>query len=112
MQRTKDGAQSSANKNRNKKAQHLLICVLLRGPKRRGNESPGTYLLPVASYPSVAGAPRTLARPSLGGTLAGVARVVSDPSGAFKSAVDVPVLNRDTAGRRALDKHTDSMWGK
>lgn len=112
VQRTKERAESSANKNPNKMAKHLFICVLLRDPERRGNGHPGTYFLPVASHPSEMGALCSLAGPSLGGTLANVAHVVSDPSGAFKSAVDLSVLNPNTAGRRALDKHTESTQEK
>lgn len=111
-QRTKELAQRSANKNPNKTANHLLICVVLGDPERRGNGHPGTYFLPVASHPRVMGALGSLARPSFGGTLANVAHVVSDPSGAFKSAVDLSVLNPDAAGRRALEKHTESTQEK
>lgn len=112
VQRTKERVESSANKNRNKMAKHLLICVVLRDLERRGNGRPGTYFLPVASHPSVRGALCSLARPSLGGALANVAHIVSDPSGAFKSAVDFSVLNPNTAGRRALDKHTENTQEK
>lgn len=111
-QRTKEQAQRSANKNRNKTTKHLLICVVLRDPERRGNGRPGTYFLPVASHPCVMGALCSLARPSLGGTLANVAHIVSDPSGAFKSAVDLSVLNPNAAGCRALDKHTENTQEK
>lgn len=89
-------------------AKHLLICVGLGDLERRGNGRAGTYFLPVASHPSVMRALCPLARPSLGGTLANVAHVVPDPSGAFKSAVNLSVLSPDTAGRRALDKHTEN----
>lgn len=112
VQRTKERVERSANKNRNKMGKHLLICVVLRDPGRRGNGRPGTYFLPVASHPSVMGALCSLARPSLGGTLVNVARVVSEPSRAFKSAVDLSVLNADTAGCRALEKHMENTQEK
>lgn len=92
-------APTTKHKNRNKVAQHLLIHVVERRP--------GTYFLPVASLPSVKAALCSPARPSLSGAPASVAHVVSDPSRAFKSAVDVSVLNPDPTGRGALGKHRE-----
>lgn len=73
---------------------------------KRGKGRGGTHFLPVSGLPGVRAALCPLARPGLGGTLANVTRVVSDPSGAFQSAVDLSVLNPNAAGRRALHKHT------
>lgn len=94
-------------------AKHLLVCVVLRDLERGGgNGLLGTYCLPVASYPSVMGALCSLTGPALCRTLANVAHIVSDPSGAFKSAVNLSVLNPDTTGCRALDKHTKATQDK
>lgn len=67
-----------------------------------------TYVFPFAGDPGVTCTFCSLARPGDGGALASIAQVLSDPSTAFQSAVNISVLNSDSTGDRTLVKQTQS----
>lgn len=78
--------------------------------KRKREERALTYFLPLAGQPGVLAALCSPTGPSGGGPLRAVAQILPDTTAAPQSTVDIPALNADATGGRALevDKRTEN----
>lgn len=109
----KEKEEITANKTLNKMVKQLKHreqgkCEV--GWRQGGKKWVHTYIFPVASHPTVMCAFCSLTRPDDGRTLVSITKILSDPSGALQSAVNISVLNADPTGYRALAKQTQNTW--